>query len=121
MLRRLFITFLVFALGGICVCFASVIAGADAGIGVLRPITQNSACPASGCALGVCHDYAALPEPDGIHELVCPEVGCASVECHVWDALTGHYHQASDASLNLWVLFPVLLVTGLVLFVKKAR
>ncbi len=52
--------------------------------------------------------------------MVCPEAGCASLECHAWDTLTGRYHQASDASLNLWILAPVVFVVGLVLLVKKA-
>ena len=45
--------------------------------------------------------------------------GCASVECHAWDTLATRYYQASDASLNLWVLAPVALVVGLVLIVRK--
>ena len=48
-----------------------------------------------------------------------PEAGCVSVECHAWEALTGRYHQASDASLNLWILMPVALVVALVALVKK--
>ena len=47
------------------------------------------------------------------------EAGCASVECHAWDSLTTRYHQASDASLNLWLLAPAALVVGLVLIVRK--
>ena len=50
--------------------------------------------------------------------MACPEVSCASVECHAWDSLVGRYHQASDASLNVWVLMPVVLVVWLVLLVK---
>ena len=34
-----------------------------------------------------------------------------------WDTLTGRYHQASDMSLNLWILMPVTLVLGLWLVV----
>ena len=48
----------------------------------------------------------------------CPEAGCASVECHAWDSLVGRYRQASDSSLNVWILMPVALVVGLVLLVK---
>ena len=51
----------------------------------------------------------------------CPEASCASVECHAWDSLATRYHQASDASLNVWVLMPVVLVVGLVVVVKKVR
>ena len=60
-----------------------------------------------------------MPEPDGVHEMVCPEAGCASVECHGWDSLIGRYHQASDMSLNVWILMPVALVLGLWLLVRR--
>ena len=40
------------------------------------------------------------------------------MECHAWDSLVGRYRQASDASLNVWILMPVALVVGLVLLVK---
>lgn len=79
----------------------------------IRPLTVESVCPAVGCASGECHGFANVPEPDGVHEMVCPEVGCASVECHALDTLTGRYHQASDMSLNVWILMPVALVLGL--------
>lgn len=77
-------------------------------------IGADSPCPAAGCASGACHGFDAVPEPDGITEMSCPEAGCASTECHSWDALLGRYHQASDASLNLWILMPVALVVALV-------
>ena len=54
-----------------------------------------------------------------MHEMTCPEASCASTECHAWNSLTTRYRQASDASLNLWVLAPVALVVGLVLIVRK--
>lgn len=73
-------------------------------------------CPVAGCA-GECHGYADVPQPDGLHEMTCPEAGCASAECHAWDTLQDRYHQASDASLNLWVLAPVALVVSLVALV----
>ncbi len=79
----------------------------------IQPITAESACPAAGCAGGQCHGFDAVPNPDGVHEMTCPEAGCASVECHAWDSLVGRYHQASDMSLNVWVLMPVALVLGL--------
>lgn len=79
----------------------------------IRPITAESACPAAGCASGSCHGYEAIPRPDGVSEMLCPEAGCTSVECHAWDSLTGRYHQASDMSLNVWILMPVALVLGL--------
>ncbi len=75
--------------------------------------------PAVGCASGSCHGFGDVPEPDGVHEMACPEAGCASVECHAWDTLATRYHRASDASLNLWILAPVVLVGLLVLIVRK--
>ena len=76
----------------------------------IQPIAADSPCPAAGCASGVCHGFDAVPEPDGIHEMTCPEAGCASAECHAWDSLVGRYYQASDMSLNVWILMPTLLV-----------
>ena len=102
-----------------CAVIAAILAGVTVvGLTVepsssIQPITAESACPATGCASGQCHGFADVPEPDGIHEMVCPEAGCASVECHAWDSLTGRYHQASDMSLNVWILMPVTLVLGL--------
>ena len=92
---------------------------ADASVGLPRAVTSDAPCPATSCASGSCHGFDDVPSPDGVHEMSCPEASCASVECHAWDTLTTRYHQASDASLNLWVLAPVALVVGLVLIVRK--
>lgn len=52
--------------------------------------------------------------------MVCPESTCASVECHAWETLVGGgYRSASDVSLNLWVLSPVVFFGGLVLLLKR--
>ena len=85
----------------------------------IQPVAADSPCPATGCASGACHGFDAVPEPDGVHEMACPEAGCASVECHGWDSLIGRYHQASDMSLNVWILMPVALVLGLWLLVRR--
>lgn len=85
----------------------------------IRPIAADSPCPAAGCASGACHGFDAVPEPDGAHEMVCPEAGCTSAECHGWDSLIGRYHQASDMSLNVWILMPTLLVLSLWLLVRR--
>lgn len=94
---------------------AGLAAAPESGV---HPIGPDSPCPAAGCASGSCHGFGAVPEPDGVHEMACPEASCASAECHAWDALVGRYHQASDASLNLWILMPVVLVVVLVLGVN---
>lgn len=79
----------------------------------IRPVAADATCPVVGCVSGECHGYGNVPKPDGESEMICPETGCASVECHAWDTLTGRYHQASDMSLNVWILMPVALVLGL--------
>lgn len=60
-----------------------------------------------------------MPEPDGVTEMTCPEAGCVSVGVPRLGGAHGRYHQASDASLNLWILMPVALVVALVALVKK--
>ncbi len=116
MIRKLLLTLAVFLLAGAAVLGAGLAAEPATGI---VPITTESPCPVTGCASGECHGFDGVPEPDGVTEMTCPEAGCASVECHAWDLLTTRYHQASDASLNLWLLAPVALVVGLVLIVRK--
>lgn len=88
-------------------------------VGLPQVIEDHSACPAVGCAFGACHGYEDIPEPDGIHEMYCPETSCASTECHAWDTLVTRYNQPSDASLNVWILAPVVLVIVLVLVIRK--
>ena len=116
MVRKLALTLLAFALAGGLGLAAGVAAEPATGV---HAVTAESPCPVAGCASGVCHGFDDVPEPDGVAEMTCPEAGCASVECHAWDSLTTRYHQASDASLNLWLLAPVALVVGLVLIVRK--
>lgn len=117
MIKKIVLTLVAFLLVGACVFAAGVVA--DPSVGPPRPIEADSPCPAAVCASGVCHGLDDVPEPDDVHEMTCPEAGCASVECHAWDSLVTRYHQASDASLNLWILAPVALVVGLVLLVRK--
>ena len=122
MAKRLIATLAVFALVCACVLGAGAVAQGESVTHVLpQVITEESACPATGCASGTCHGFDDVPEPDGVHEMVCPEASCASVECHAWDTLLGRYHQASDASLNVWILMPVALVVGLILIMRKVR
>lgn len=118
MLRKLLITLAAFAVVGAAVLGAGVVADPSSGV---RPIEADSRCPAAGCASGECHGFDDVPEPDGAVEMTCPEAACSSVECHGWDSLTTRYYQASDASLNLWILAPVALVVGLVLIVRKVK
>lgn len=108
-----------FLFAGALVFLAGV--AADSSVGMLQRIQPDSPCPATACASGECHGFDDVPEPDGVHEMACPEAGCASAECHAWETLIGRYRQASDASLNLWIVAPVALAVGLVLIAKKAR
>lgn len=117
MVKKSVITVVVFALVGACVFAAS--AAIDSSVSLPQPITADSACPVVGCASGVCHGFDNVPQPDGIHEMTCPETTCSSTECHAWGTLATRYHRASDASLNLWVLAPVVLIVGLVALVRK--
>lgn len=82
-------------------------------------ITHESPCPAVGCASGECHGFDSVPAPDGIHEMDCPEVSCSSVACHAWDTLVTRYYQPSDASMNVWIVAPIVFVVFLVLLVRK--
>ena len=116
-MKKIAVTAAVFLLAAVCSVGAVMLVQPEA-LSV-RPITETSPCPVVGCASGSCHGFDDVPEPDGVHEMACPEAGCASVECHAWDTLATRYHRASDASLNLWILAPVVLVGLLVLIVRK--
>lgn len=118
MVKKLICVIAAFALAAACVFAAAGVSSES--VGAPQHIDAASPCPATGCASGECHDYANVPGPDGVHEMVCPESTCASVECHAWDTLvSGGYRSASDASLNLWVLGPVVFFGGLILVLKK--
>lgn len=117
MIRKALATVVACAVVAACVIGAGFLAEPDTGIYALD---ETSPCPVTACASGECHGFDDVPDPDGVHEMACPEASCSSVECHAWDTLVGGYRQASDASLNLWVLFPVALVVALVVIVKRA-
>ena len=117
-MRKIIATVAVFLLAGACVVGVVALVQPDA-LSV-RPTAVDSPCPVVGCASGECHGFDDVPEPDGVHEMTCPEASCASVECHGWETLSSRYHQASDASLNLWILAPTALVLVLWLLVRKS-
>ena len=97
-MRKIIATVVVFLLAGACVVGAVALVQPD--VLSVRPIAADSPCPV-------------------VHEMTCPEASCASVECHGWETLSSRYHQASDASLNLWILMPVALVVALVGIMRK--
>lgn len=109
--KKALLTLAVFLLMGVCALGVGFALEPDSAV---RPITADSPCPVAGCASGSCHGFGDVPEPDGVTEMTCPEIGCASVGCHAWDTLQGRYKQASDASMNIWILAPVVLVVALV-------
>lgn len=111
------VALLAFGLAAACVFGAATLTNPS--VGLPQAIAQDSPCPATGCASGTCHGYENVPEPDGVHAMVCPEAGCTSTECHAWDQLRSGYRQASDASLNLWILVPILTMAALAALVRK--
>lgn len=111
-MRKAFITLGI--LLAFCIAVTAVGSAVEPRSSVL-PLAAESACPVTGCASGTCHGFDDVPDPDGVTLMTCPEAGCQSAECHAWDSLVNRYHQASDASLNLWILMPALLVVGLVI------
>lgn len=118
MAKKLICVLAAFAL--VCACVFAAAGVSSESVGAPRVIAADSPCPATGCASGECHDYVHVPEPDGVHEMSCPESTCSSTDCHAWETLVGGgYRSASDASLNLWVLGPVVFFGGLVLLLKK--
>lgn len=117
-MKKLGIILIVFLLTGLCVFVVGSFAEPSTGV---SPITQSSPCPATSCASGRCHGFGDVPQPDGVHSMTCPKAGCESASCHAWETLSTRYHQASDASLNLWVLAPALLVVVLMLVIGKTR
>ena len=118
MTKKLIILLAAFALTSVCVVVAGFTVEPNS---TISPIKQDSPCPVVGCASGTCHGFDNVPQPDGINTMDCPEATCSSVQCHGWEQLFGTYKQASDASLNLWIMAPVVLVAGLVLLVLKLR
>lgn len=118
MIRKFILTLAVFA--SLCVAVFAVGILSNSTVAVPRAIQADSACPVAGCASGECHDYSQVPVPDGTFELSCPETGCASSDCHAWESLFSAYRTPSDASLNVWILAPAVLLLGLWALLKKA-
>lgn len=116
MARKAALTALCFLVAGALVVAAGMAAEPSTGV---RPIEASSPCPVTQCASGECHGYENVPVPDGRIEMICPEAGCASNECHAWETLADRYHQASDASLNVWILGPACIVAVVVLIARR--
>ena len=114
MIRKALLSLAAFAVAGALALGAGFALEPESAV---KSIDAGSPCPVVGCASGDCHGYADVPEPDGVTDMSCPEATCADVECHAWDTLQGRYKQASDASLNIWILAPAVLVVGLVVLV----
>jgi len=123
MIKKILIMFVVFCLFGALTFGVAVLAAPDS-VALPVVITQETPCPVAACTQpdGGCHAAKPSPIPDGSFTMLCPRVtSCSDTSCHAWDRLTTHYNKPSDASLNLWILAPVLLTVGLVLLVRKMR
>lgn len=118
-MRKVLITIAAFFIVGVAVFGVAAVLDPQ-NVGLPQPIESDSPCPATSCASGDCHSFDDVPDPDETHEMTCPEAGCASLECHAWGTLVDRYHQASGASLNLWIFVPVALIVALVVFIKRA-
>ena len=114
MVKKILLSLLTFVVVGACVVGVGFALEPESGF---HALDENAACPVVGCASESCHGFDNVPEPNGEYEMNCPEVSCSSTSCHAWDTLIGKYKQASDASMNIWILAPVLLVVGLVVLI----
>lgn len=70
MVKKLLCVVFAFALASTCVFAAAGVSSES--VGAPRAVSADSPCPATGCAGGECHDYANVPGPDGVHEMVAP-------------------------------------------------
>lgn len=125
MLRKLLLTLLSFLLATILICVA-VFTAAPTVVGLPEPINAETPCPVAGCTQtdGACHAAGPVPTPDGREVLVCPiDSGCSSQMCHAWNRIVAketHAHP-SDASLNIWILAPVILTVALIVLLRKLK
>jgi hypothetical protein len=120
--RKLLIVLFAFVVVGTLVFAAGGLASPATGLPVA--VTPATPCPVAGCTQvdGGCHAAGPAPVPDGSFEMVCPHViGCSDAGCHAWDRIESASLRSrpSDASLNLWIIVPVVLVVGLVALVRK--
>ena len=123
MIRKMIIALMVFLLIGAAVFGTSALAFPGT-VSLPEAIAEGTLCPVASCtqADGGCHAAQAAPVPDGSFSMLCPKVdSCSDTACHAWDRLTTHFNRPSDASLNLWILVPVIFTVGLVLIVRKLR
>jgi hypothetical protein len=122
-LKRLLLTLALFLFVGVLVFFAGRSYDGQS-VALPQPITAATPCPVAGCTQpdGACHAAAPAPAPDGSFEMACPRItGCVDSDCHAWERIEASAMRGkpSDASLNLWILAPVVLIVGLVVLVRK--
>ncbi|MDR1422539.1 MAG: hypothetical protein LBI64_06730 [Coriobacteriales bacterium] len=119
--KKFILTLVVFVAVGALV-FVTSWAFNTQGIALPAPITEETLCPVAGCTQPDkgCHAAQAAPEPDGSFTMICPRVkGCADSTCHAWERIDAPRSKPSDASMNLWILAPVILVLGLMGLTRK--
>jgi hypothetical protein len=119
--KKLVLMLATFAIAGVLV-FVIGWASNSQSVALPQRITEETPCPVAGCLQpdGACHTASAPPAPDGSFAMTCPRIeGCSDVQCHAWDRIEATRSKPSDASMNLWILAPVVFVLGLVIIVRK--
>ena len=77
----------------------------DSGV---HPLTAEAVCPVAGCATVSCATGTTLfPNPMVTARCVVPRLVARRSSATAGILSRGRYHQASDMSLNLWILMPV--------------
>jgi hypothetical protein len=104
--------------------FAAGAATKPSAVALPQTITAETLCPVAGCAQtdGACHAAAPAPEPDGNFAMLCPvREGCADTQCHAWERIDSMRTKPLDASMNLWILMPVIFTVTLVVVVMRMK
>jgi hypothetical protein len=121
-IRNVIVTTVIFIVAAVAV-FA-IAAAATSSVKLPAVIDAQTPCPVAGCTQpdGSCHAGNPSPIPDGSFSMSCPKVqGCSDISCHAGNRLSTHFNKPSDASLNLWILAPVILAMGLIFLVRKMK
>ena len=119
--KKILITLLVFIVMGVFV-FGIMRLTNQQSVALPERIAPDTPCPVVGCTQpdSGCHADGPYPEPDGVILMECPrDVGCTDSQCHAWDRIEMRRTSPNDASMNLWILAPVVLVLLLVGLVRK--
>ncbi|MDR1014915.1 MAG: hypothetical protein LBL86_08085 [Coriobacteriales bacterium] len=119
--KKLLVTFVLFVLLGILTFLAGWASDKET-VALPQTIRAETPCPVAGCTQpdASCHAAGPAPVPNGTLTMECPRVkGCSETDCHAWSRIETTRSKPSDASMNLWILAPVVLVLVLVAMVRK--